>query len=161
MLDRLRITDSLGLVALGLATSATIAAPSIASASLRARPASILSVRDTAHLRYIARESEGSTLVEEGSAGGQLPGAMRARLTVGASSFTGRFSLRTRGGSIIKGYGSAKPSGGGRYQSFAGSLVVTGGTGRYVHAHGKAGLYGVFDRQTYGLTIQTTGRLSY
>jgi hypothetical protein len=161
MVDRLRIKASVCLATLGLATAATIATPSIASAILRARSARILSVSDTAHLRYIPRESEGSTLVEEGSATGQLPGAMRARLTVGASSFTGRFSLKTRGGSIIKGYGSAKPSGGGRYQSFAGSLVVTGGTGRYAHAHGKAGLYGVFDRQTYGLTIQTTGRLSY
>jgi hypothetical protein len=161
MVNRSRIKASVCLVVLVLATAAAIALPSIASAELRGQSASILSVRDTAHLRYNARESEGSTLVEEGSATGQLPGAMRARLTIGTSTFTGRFSLKTRGGSIIRGYGSAKPSGGGRYQSFAGSLVVTGGTGRYAHARGKAGLYGVFDRQTYGLTIQTTGRLSY
>jgi hypothetical protein len=161
MVDRQPLKPSIRVVALGLATAAAIATPSIASASLRVQSAGVLSARDTAHLHYIARESEGSTLVEEGSAAGQLPGAMRARLTVGTTSFTGRFSLKTRGGSIIRGYGSAKPSGGGRYPSFAGSLIVTGGTGRYAHAHGKAGLYGVFDRQTYGLTVQTTGRLSY
>lgn len=161
MVDRSRIKASAVVVALALAASAPNAVPSIASPTVRARSAGTLSVRDTAHLRYIARESEGSTLVEEGSATGQLPGAMRARLTIGATTFSGRFSLKTRGGSIIRGYGSARPSGGGRYESFAGSLVVSGGTGRYAHARGKAGLYGVFDRQTYSLTVQTTGRLSY
>jgi len=40
-------------------------------------------------------------------------------------------------------------------------VTVTGGTGRFVHAHGHTGLYGTFDRTTYALTIQTTGTLSY
>jgi hypothetical protein len=118
-----------------------------------------LNVTDTGRLHYNARESEGATLVEEGSAKGALPGRMKAHLTIEAS-FTGNFVLYTNGGSI-KGHGSAKPSGSGRYESFRGSLTVTGGTGRYAHAHGQAGLYGVFDRKTYALTVQTTGRLSY
>lgn len=98
-------------------------------------------------------------LLEEGSATGDLPGKMRAHLTVGAS-FSGTFVIFTASGTI-KGRGTATPRGSGRYESFRGSLVLTGGTGRYAHAHGSAGLYGVFDRTTYRLTIQTTGRLSY
>ena len=43
----------------------------------------------------------------------------------------------------------------------AGSLKVTGGTGRYKHAHGSGGLYGAINRKTDALTVQTTGKLSY
>lgn len=146
--------------ALGALTLASllIAAPSQALRE-RARESRSLNVTDTGHLRYNAQESEGSLLLEEGSASGALPGRMRAHVNVGAT-FSGSFVLLTSAGSI-KGHGSAKPSGSGRYESFHGSLTVTGGTGRYTHAHGRAGLYGVFDRKTYSLTVQTTGRLSY
>ena len=40
-------------------------------------------------------------------------------------------------------------------------MSITRGTGRYVHAHGSGGFYGVLNRKTYALTVQTTGRLSY
>jgi hypothetical protein len=112
---------------------------------------------DTAHL-HLTRSS-GSLLFEEGSASGGLPGSMRAQLNVGPT-FSGSFTIYTRGG-MIKGRGTATPHGSGRYESFAGSFVVTGGTGRYAHARGHAGLYGTFDRRTYAVVIQTTGRLSY
>ena len=136
-----------------------LAALPAAARSPTARSARTLSAADTAHLHFNAAGSEGATLLEEGLAKGTLPGRMRAHLRIEAT-FTGSFVLYTSGGSI-KGRGSAKPSGSGRYESFRGSLTVTGGTGRYAHAHGQAGLYGVFDRKTYGLTVQTTGHLSY
>ncbi|HTZ86210.1 MAG TPA: hypothetical protein VMB05_06035 [Solirubrobacteraceae bacterium] len=126
---------------------------------MRGAESRLLNVTDTGRLRYNAAGSEGSMLLEEGSASGALPGRMRAHVNVGAT-FSGSFVLFVNGGSI-KGHGSAKPSGSGRYESFRGSLTLTGGTGHYVHAHGQAGLYGVFDRKTYNLTVQTTGRLSY
>jgi hypothetical protein len=140
-------------------TLAVIGAPSAIAKAGSAHASRTLSVTDTGHLRYNAKGSEGATLLEEGSATGALPGRMKAHLLIEAS-FTGSFVLYVNGGSI-KGRGSAKPSGSGRYESFRGSLTVTGGTGRYAHAHGQAGLYGVFDRKTYALTVQTTGRLSY
>lgn len=123
----------------------------------RAQEARQLNVTDTAHLYYL--HSEGSTVFEEGFAKGALRGPMLARLIINAS-FTASFTLRASGG-ILKGHGSAKPHGSGRYESFSGSLTVTEGTGRYAHAHGHAGLYGLFDRNTYNVTIQTTGTLSY
>ena len=116
-----------------------------------------LKATDTAHLRYVS--ASGSLLNEEGSATGTLPGSMRVHLNVGAT-FTGSFTIYTRGGSIT-GHGSATPHGSGTYESFAGSLTVTGGTGRYAHAHGRAGLYGTFNRDNYALVIQTTGNLAY
>jgi|ERR1700686_2640337 len=116
-----------------------------------------LNVTATAQLHLV--RPEGSQLYEEGPITGSLPGSMRAKLDTGAV-FTGSFTIHTRGGSI-NGHGGATPKGSGRYQSFRGSFVVTGGSGRYTHVHGRAGLYGVFDRRTDSVTIQTTGKLTY
>lgn len=112
---------------------------------------------DNAHLRYLS--ASGSLLYEEGQATGALPGKMRAHIDVSAT-FSGSFTIYAHGGSIT-GRGSAIPHGSGTYESFAGSLVVTGGSGRYAHAHGRAGLYGTFNRDTYGFVVQTTGTLVY
>jgi hypothetical protein len=124
-----------------------------------ARTSRTLNATDTAHLKYNAKLSEGATLIEEGSATGSLPGKMHAQLKV-EGTFSGTFVLSTSGGTL-KGRGLAKPSGSGRYESFHGSLVVTGGTGRFAHAHGTAGLFGVFDRVKFQVTVQTTGSISY
>ncbi len=49
---------------------------------------------------------------------------------------------------------------------FSGTVVVLlaglcGATGRYANAHRHGGFYGVIDRNTYALTVQRTGTLSY
>lgn len=110
-------------------------------------------------MHYVKHRSSSTRLFEEGTAHGTLPGSMRAYCSLGAK-FTASFTIYTNGGSI-SGHGTATPHGGGLYESFAGTLTVTGGTGRYTHAHGHAGLYGTFNRRTYALTVQTTGSLSY
>ncbi len=122
-----------------------------------AHTAHVLKATDTAHLHYLS--ASGSILNEEGSATGTLPGSMHVRLDLG-TTFTGTFKIYASGGSI-EGHGSAKPHGSGIYESFAGTLTVTRGTGRYAHAHGKGGLYGTFNRNSYALVIKTTGSLSY
>jgi hypothetical protein len=139
--------------------AATSIATLLATLVLSAPAALARSVKatDTAHLRYVS--ASGSLLREEGKATGTLPGSMRASVNVGAT-ISGNFTIYTRGGSI-KGHGSATPHGSGVYESFAGSVTVTGGTGRYAHAHGHTRLYGTFNRNTYALVIQTTGTLSY
>jgi hypothetical protein len=98
-------------------------------------------------------------LFEEGTAQGTLPGTMRVRANLGAT-VNASFTLYTHGGTI-SGHGTATPHGSGIYESFAGTLVATSGTGSYVHAHGHAGLYGTFDRRTYALVVQMTGSLDY
>jgi hypothetical protein len=123
----------------------------------RARAAHVLKATDTAHLHYVS--SSGSLLLDEGKATGSLPGSMRVRLDLG-TTFTGTFTIHASGGSI-EGHGSATPHGSGTYESFSGTLTVTGGSGRYAHARGHGGLYGTFDRDNYALVIQTTGSLTY
>ncbi len=128
-----------------------------ASTSAMARVASTLKITDTAKLHYTG--GSGSLLHESGTATGTLPGSMKAECNIGAVLST-NFTIYAAGGTI-KGRGTATPHGSGTYESFAGTLVATGGTGRFAHARGRAGLYGVFDRKNYGLTVQTTGKLSY
>jgi hypothetical protein len=122
-----------------------------------AHAAHALKASDTAHLRYLS--ASGSLLLEEGQTSGTLPGKMRAHVNVG-STFTGSFVTYTRYGTIV-GHGRATPHGSGTYESFSGTLVVTGGSGRYAHAHGTAGLYGTFNRDNYAFVVQTTGTLLY
>jgi hypothetical protein len=110
-----------------------------------------------AHLRYLT--AKGAYLLEEGSASGPLAGTVKARVRFTAD-ISGSFEFYPHGGSI-SGYGSAKLHESGTYVSFGGTVTITGGTGRYAHAHGGGGLYGVYNRRTLALTIQTTGSLSY
>ncbi|HTU79250.1 MAG TPA: hypothetical protein VMF09_10875 [Solirubrobacteraceae bacterium] len=125
--------------------------------NLVARAAYVLNGNATAHLHLV--KAEGSQLIEEGPISGALTGSARAKLRTGAT-FTASFTIYTRYGSI-SGHGLATPHGSGRYQSFGGSFIASGGSGRYAHITGRAGLYGVFDRRTDAVLIQTTGRLSY
>lgn len=121
------------------------------------RAARTIDGTDVAHLHLVHQHE--AVLYEVGSAGGPLSGSMHAKLTVG-SVFTGSFTIATKHGSVI-GHGSAKPHGTGRYQSFRGTMYVTGGSGQYKHIHGKTSLYGTFDRRTFDVLLKTKGRLSY
>lgn len=142
---------------------AAIAALTLASCqSALARPPSAHAARTlsgtaTGHLHLV--KPDGSQLIEEGPIDGPLSGSARAKLHVG-SVFTGSLTIRTHGGTI-SGTGTAIPHGSGRFRSFRGLLTVTSGTGRYVHVSGHAGFYGVFDRRTDGVIIQTAGTLHY
>ena len=147
------------LASLAFAALAMLASPAAYATNTphAAQEARTISATDVASLHYVRHD--GSRLFEEGTAHGTLPGSMRAECNVGAS-VSASFTIYTKDGTI-RGNGTAYPHGSGTYQSFAGTLTVTGGTGRYAHAHGHAGLYGLFNRRTYALTVQTTGSLSY
>jgi hypothetical protein len=147
-------------LALLIATGATLLGVAGSSAATRtavAYAARTLNGTATAHLHLV--RAEGSELIEEGSVSGALVGTAHAQLITGAT-FAASFTIHTRGGSIT-GRGHATPHGSGRYQSFSGSFDATNGTGRYAHISGRAGLYGVFDRRTDSVVIQTTGTLTY
>lgn len=114
-------------------------------------------VNDHAHLRL--RKAFGAVLLEEGSASGTLPGRTTVRLVV-RKRVTASFTIHAADGSIV-GKGGAALHSAGRFASFGGRLKVTGGTGRYRHAHGSGRLYGVIDRRRHSLTVTTTGTLHY
>lgn len=148
----------------GLAKRAALVALAVAvlcaqgtSVLAAARTASTERLAMTAHLRYLT--AKGAYLLEEGSASGPLAGIVKARVRFTAD-ISGSFAFYPHGGSI-SGYGSARLHESGTYVSFGGTVTITGGTGRYAHARGGGGLYGIYNRRTLALTIQTTGSLSY
>jgi len=108
-------------------------------------------------LHYV--NARGSYLFEEGRASGPLEGVVKATIKITAD-ISGSFTFYPRGGSI-SGRGSGKLHESGVYASFGGTVTVLGGTGRYSHADGGGRLYGVYNRKTLGVEIQTTGTLAY
>jgi hypothetical protein len=141
---RLAVALSVTLTLTGASANRTIASRAV-------------SVNDTGHLHLL--KAFGSVLLEEGAAAGTLPGLAKVRLTVG-STVTASFTIQTKYGTIY-GSGRAALHSSGRYSSFGGSLTVNHGTGSYARAHGSGKLYGVIDRRTSALTVQTVGALSY
>jgi hypothetical protein len=136
-------------IAVVLAGAAVVVSPDV--------EARIIASTDTAHLSLI--HASGAMLYERGHVAGTIPGSMRANLEIGAS-FSGSFTIYTSSGEIV-GRGRAIPHGSGRYESFTGTMTITGGSGRYAHVRGTARLYGTFDRRTYAFVIQTAGKLDY
>ena len=124
-----------------------------------ARLARTLSVTDDAQLHDVKGKATELELYEEGTATGTLPGAVRGECNI-AYEIVCNVTIYTRLGAV-RGHGTAHPHNTSLYESFAGTLTISGGTGRYTHAHGHAGLYGVFNRRTYALTVQTAGSLAY
>jgi hypothetical protein len=145
--------------ALALAAASAPLAIAAARAPVLALAARTLKVNDTGYLHLL--HASGSILTEVGTVSGTLPGTARVRLDVG-ENVTASFTIRVRGGGSISGRGSAALHSSGRYSSFGGTLSVTGGTGRFAHAHGAGKLYGVIERRSDSLTVQTReGTLHY
>jgi hypothetical protein len=139
-------------LAAALSCAALLALPATAAAHT-------LNASDTAHLHPV--KTSGALLVEEGEASGGLPGKVKVSFRVGPT-VTSYFTIYPKGGGSIVGHGSGSLHSSGNFASFGGSLTITGGTGRYTHAHGSSsGLYGVLERRTDDLTVQTTGKLYY
>ena len=147
----------LAFATLAAGTLAAVAPPAAAIREPGARAAHAVTGTETGHLHFI--RSSGSRVFEEGPAFGPLPGHIRADLNIGAT-FSGTVTIYARGGTV-KAHGTATPHGSGRYESFGGTLIIMGGSGRYSHAHGHGGFYGTFDRKTYTVVVQTTGKYFY
>jgi hypothetical protein len=144
-------------LALGASWLLTVATRAPATRAA-ARMTRTVSVDDTGHLHLL--NASGAVLVEEGPVSGTLPGEAKVRMVVGAT-VVASFTIKPRGGGSISGHGRAALHSSSRYASFGGSLSVSRGTGRYAHARGSGGLYGVIDRHTDALTVQAIGRLHY
>jgi len=120
----------------------------------------VLAVRDDGRLHYI--HSSGNEIIDEGHATGTLPGSVRAYFTYdGEPTVSASFQISGPGWSI-SGHGTGRLSNpNSTSPSFRGSLTLSGGSGRYAHAHGSGEMFGVYYRRSYALTVQTIGSLHY
>jgi hypothetical protein len=141
---------------LALSPAITVGTPASISAASRTR--AVRTLHDTAKLHRV--HCSCNAILEKGRAKGSLPGSVLAYVNVGAP-IVFHFTIKVRGGGSLSGRGSGKPKGNPAEPSFAGHVIVTRGTGRYRHAHGKGGFYGTINRSTDAAVMQTTGTLSY
>jgi hypothetical protein len=152
-------------IAVALALIGTGAQPAIAAARTPRRPtvaaaARTISIDENGELFRV--HASGEIITEEGKVSGTLAGSAKVLLNIGAEVVTGSFRITVRGVGSIVGHASATLSSPERHASFHGSLSVTGGTGRYAHAHGTGKLYGTLERKSDNLTVQTReGTLHY
>jgi hypothetical protein len=147
------------LFALTLALS-SLALVTQASAAPRASSARAMSVKDEGHLRLV--KSSGSLLIDEGAAKGTIPGSVRVHFVYnGNPTVSAQITIFGRAGTINARASARLSSPTSPSPSFKGTLTITGGSRRYVHAHGSGRLYGVFYRRSYGLLVQTEGTLHY
>jgi hypothetical protein len=155
-----RISAGLLAALLGAALSGItiLGAAEASNLHIAAHATRTLNVTDTAHLHEVKRPS--SLIVEEGHAYGTLPGTVKASISLGATVIA-TVTIYPTGGGSITGHGSGELKGRPSEPSFGGHLTITAGTGRYAHAHGAGGLYGVLVRKTLSVTVSATGKLSY
>jgi hypothetical protein len=149
---------------LTLAASCLLLAPGAGangkSRPITARTASMLNVRDEGHLRFV--HASGSAILDEGAVSGTLPGSVRVRFVYdGEPDVSAQFTITAHGGSISARGTGVLSSPTSPTPSFRGRLSVTGGSGRYAHIHGSGELYGVYNRRSYGLTVQAIAKLPY
>jgi hypothetical protein len=124
------------------------------------RFARVLKVHDEGHLSFIS--SSGSQLIDEGLARGTLPGRVRLHFIYdGSPMVTAQFTVRGANWSIQAHAQGRLSNPTSPNPSFRGSLLITGGSGRYARARGGGELFGVFSRRNYGLIVQAIGKLTY
>jgi hypothetical protein len=119
-----------------------------------------LAVKDEGRLRLV--RSSGSRLIDEGPATGTFPGTVRIVFVYdGNPRVSAQITIYGRSGSIQASATGNLSSPTNPRPSFRGTLAITGGGGRYAHAHGGGQMYGVFYRRSYALVVQTQGTLRY
>jgi hypothetical protein len=149
-------TAAVALAAVLCSTALTVGG----AAAISAHSAATLTVKDEGNLRFV--KSSGSTLIDEGHASGTIPGNVRIRFTYnGNPNVSAQITIYGKHGTIQVRATGRLSSPTNPNPSFSGNLTITGGSGRYSHAHGGGKLYGVFHRRTYGMIVQTQGTLHY
>jgi hypothetical protein len=151
---------TLGLPILATTLALVAASGQRANAAATSQVAKAVTVKDEGRLKLV--KSSGSLLIDEGPAGGSLPGTVRVRFVYnGEPTVSAQITISGRAGSVSA-HGSGRlssltsPS-----PSFRGTLTISGASGRYAGAHGSGEFYGVFYRRTYAMTVQTRGTLHY
>jgi hypothetical protein len=123
-----------------------------------AKASRTLVANDESHLKE--KKESGRDVLEEGPATGTLPGWVSAKFSIGAT-IKAWIVIYPRGGGSISGKGEGALHSTKMFASFGGHMQITSGTGRYRHAHGSGGFYGVVNRETLAITAQTRGTLHY
>lgn len=153
-----RVACALALLALG---GGALAAPTASSAP-RAHDARTYSLNETARLHRTSGRgiTINQDLNEEGSASGTIPGTIYIHLRVlSTDRVAAEVNIYPSGGSITGG-ASASYRSAGAVATFAGTMTVERGTGRYAHASGSGlSFTGTIQRINDAAVVHMTGRM--
>ncbi len=145
----------LAVLVLGLwAGGVSSAAPSGHAAKRRS-----LRLSDTASL-HLVRKS-GSTLYEQGTATGTLPGSVSARFVTSVTKVTGTVTFHSNGGGSITMTAVGYPQSTGTIARFSGNIAVRSGTGRFKNVLGSGTFTGTANRRTWAVTVHARASLTY
>jgi hypothetical protein len=142
-------------VAIGLC----LPAGSTGAGAPTAQAAKTINVTENADLHLVRRS--GSTLYEEGTATGTLPGRVTARFKVTLTEVSGQVTIYPRGGGSLTINVVGYPRSTGVRARFAGSMAVRKGTGRFANAVGSGTFDGVVNRRTWDADVTAKARLTY
>ena len=132
------------------------ARPFDSSASPAARLAASIELRESANLR--ATSKHGFTLNERGSVTGTVSGTIYVHLTVVSTSRVVAEVSMYAGGASITGQASASYRRGNTMGTFAGSISIVRGSGRYARAHGTGlSFSGTIRRSDDAVTVRMSG----
>lgn len=121
-----------------------------------AHTARTISLTETGRLH--SASNGGNTIAEEGRATGTYDGSITVHLTIVSTNLgAATFTFRPKGGTV-SGKGSARFVSKGAYGYFGGTLVITRGTGSFVHAsRANIGISGKINRETFSMTVRVHG----
>jgi hypothetical protein len=132
---------------------------SSAAPSAHAAKRKSLHLTDNASL-HLVRKS-GSTLYEQGTATGTLPGSVSARFVTGVTKVTGTVTFHSSGGGSITMAVVGYPQSAGTITRFTGSIAVRSGTGRFKNALGSGSFSGTANRRTWAISVHANASLTY
>ena len=149
------------LAVFALAIAATVGAGAAGAAGPAAKAASTMNLSDNANLRL--NNHKGVELKESGTAHGNLRGSIYIQLRLASSrSVTAKIQVYPSGGSISASASATYRVVTSSNASFAGTLTITGGSGRYSKAKGsRLSFSGTVHRPSDSVSVHVSGKMSY
>lgn len=129
------------------------------SPSAHAAKRKSLNLRGTAYLHLVRRS--GSTLYEQGTVTGSLPGTVTARFTTSIAKVTGTITFHPNAGGTLSMTAVGYPQSTRTVVPFNGNIAVSGGSGRFRNALGSGTFTGTANRRTWAITVNASARITY
>jgi len=149
------------LAVLALAIAAAVGTGAAGAAGPSAKAARTLNLSDSASLKL--NNHKGVELKESGTAKGNLPGSIYIQLRLASSkSVTAKIQVYPKGGGIDATASAKYRVVTSSSASFAGTLNITGGSGRYSKAKGShLSFSGTVHRPSDSVSVHVSGKMSY
>jgi hypothetical protein len=149
------------LAVLALAAAAAVGTGAAGAAGPSAKAASTLNLSDSANLQL--NNHKGVELKESGNAKGNLTGKIYIQLRLASSRMvTAKIQVYPSGGSISASAAANYRVVTSSSASFAGTLNITGGSGRYSKAKGsRLSFSGTVHRPSDSVSVHVSGKISY